>query len=207
MAKSQSPPARSQESARQQELSRNAPVFTCRHRALKAAVWKNETETGPMYNTTLTRSYKETVNSGASPAASHTMTCSSSRSSSALVTASSLASWESRVTKRGNRAFVRSLHQPHRAGFFTMSERRICVSAPTSPMHRAYAELCYSRVSRLRNGVQFPSPTIEPQLNFDLAASCPNLSARQHLRIGRSVQMFQPNAPKFFELGRQADGI
>ena len=59
MAKSQSPPARPQESARQPELSRNAPVFTCRHRALKAAVWKNETETGPMYNTTLTRSYKD----------------------------------------------------------------------------------------------------------------------------------------------------
>jgi hypothetical protein len=34
-------------------------VFTTRHRALKAAVWRNETETGPMYNTTLSRSYKD----------------------------------------------------------------------------------------------------------------------------------------------------
>ena len=35
------------------------PVFTCRHRALKAAVWQNETENGIMYNTTLSRSYKD----------------------------------------------------------------------------------------------------------------------------------------------------
>jgi hypothetical protein len=35
------------------------PVFTVRHRALKAAVWKNETENGPMFNTTLSRSYKD----------------------------------------------------------------------------------------------------------------------------------------------------
>lgn len=35
------------------------PVFTARHRALKAAVWRNETETGPMFNTTVSRSYKK----------------------------------------------------------------------------------------------------------------------------------------------------
>jgi hypothetical protein len=37
-------------------------VFTTRHRALKAAVWRNETETGPMFNTTVTRSYKDGEN-------------------------------------------------------------------------------------------------------------------------------------------------
>jgi hypothetical protein len=37
----------------------NQPVQTLRHRSLKAAVWKNETRTGPMYNVTLVRSYKE----------------------------------------------------------------------------------------------------------------------------------------------------
>jgi hypothetical protein len=41
------------------EPQRNAPVFTCRHRALKAAVWKNESESGKFFNVTLTRSYKE----------------------------------------------------------------------------------------------------------------------------------------------------
>jgi hypothetical protein len=36
------------------------PVFTCRHRALKAAVWRNELEDGGvMFNTTLSRSYKD----------------------------------------------------------------------------------------------------------------------------------------------------
>ena len=41
------------------ETSRNAPVFTTRHRNLKAAVWRNEIETGTMFNTTVTRSYKD----------------------------------------------------------------------------------------------------------------------------------------------------
>jgi hypothetical protein len=37
----------------------NVPVFGVRHRALKAAVWKNDTENGPMFNTTVARSYKD----------------------------------------------------------------------------------------------------------------------------------------------------
>lgn len=49
---SQRPPAPS-------EPQRNAPVFTCRHRALKAAVWKNDSESGSFYNVTLSRSYKD----------------------------------------------------------------------------------------------------------------------------------------------------
>jgi hypothetical protein len=58
MAKSASPQSRSQP-AQQPERSGNPPVFTVRHRALKAVVWRNETENGPMFNTTLTRSYKD----------------------------------------------------------------------------------------------------------------------------------------------------
>ena len=37
----------------------NGPVFSVRHRALKAAVWRNETASGPFFNTTVTRSYKD----------------------------------------------------------------------------------------------------------------------------------------------------
>jgi hypothetical protein len=59
MAKSAPPSSRSDSADRQPERSGNAPVFTIRHRALKAAVWKNETENGPMFNTTLSRSYKD----------------------------------------------------------------------------------------------------------------------------------------------------
>lgn len=58
MAKTASSTSRSQP-AESSERSGNAPVFTTRHRALKAAVWRNETENGPMYNTTLSRSYKD----------------------------------------------------------------------------------------------------------------------------------------------------
>ena len=58
MAKSATAPSRT-EPASQPERSGNVPVFTCRHRALKAAVWRNETETGPMFNTTVSRSYKD----------------------------------------------------------------------------------------------------------------------------------------------------
>jgi hypothetical protein len=35
------------------------PVFTTRHRALKAAVWLNESDNGPFYNVTVSRSYKD----------------------------------------------------------------------------------------------------------------------------------------------------
>ena len=41
------------------EPNGNQPVHTIRHRSLKASVWRNETRTGPMYNVTLVRSYKE----------------------------------------------------------------------------------------------------------------------------------------------------
>jgi hypothetical protein len=37
----------------------NQPVQTLRHRRLKAAVWRNDTKNGPMYNVTLVRSYQE----------------------------------------------------------------------------------------------------------------------------------------------------
>ena len=51
--------SRPQEAPKAPERSSNMPVFTCRHRALKAAVWKNDTENGPMFNTTVTRSYRD----------------------------------------------------------------------------------------------------------------------------------------------------
>lgn len=62
MAKSTSTPSsRSQPVQAQPERSGNVPpVFTTRHRGLKAAVWRNETaENGPMYNTTVSRTYKD----------------------------------------------------------------------------------------------------------------------------------------------------
>jgi hypothetical protein len=58
MAKSASTVSRTEQAAKP-ESQRNGPVFNCRHRALRAAVWRNETETGPMFNTTVTRSYKD----------------------------------------------------------------------------------------------------------------------------------------------------
>ncbi len=52
-------PSRPQDAAKQPERSANASVFSVRHRALKAAVWRNELENGPMFNTTVSRSYKD----------------------------------------------------------------------------------------------------------------------------------------------------
>jgi hypothetical protein len=43
----------------ERSTSSTGPVFSCRHRALKAAVWKNDSESGPFYNVTLTRSWKD----------------------------------------------------------------------------------------------------------------------------------------------------
>lgn len=37
----------------------NLPVHSIRHRRLKAAIWRNTTANGPMYNVTLTRSYRD----------------------------------------------------------------------------------------------------------------------------------------------------
>ena len=58
MAKSAASSSQSASTEKQTERG-NGPVFSCRHRALKAAVWRNETETGPMFNTTVSRSYKD----------------------------------------------------------------------------------------------------------------------------------------------------
>ena len=37
----------------------NKPVHTVRHRSIKATIWKNETSNGPMYNVTISRSYRD----------------------------------------------------------------------------------------------------------------------------------------------------
>jgi hypothetical protein len=46
-------------SKQQQEPGTNKPVHAVRHRNLKASIWVNQTEKGPMYNVTVTRSYRE----------------------------------------------------------------------------------------------------------------------------------------------------
>jgi len=54
------PPSRSAPATKSPERSGNLPVFTTRHRALKAAVWRNESaENGPFFNVTVSRSYKD----------------------------------------------------------------------------------------------------------------------------------------------------
>jgi hypothetical protein len=37
----------------------NQPVHTVRHRNIKGAIWRNDTAKGPMYNVTVTRSYRD----------------------------------------------------------------------------------------------------------------------------------------------------
>lgn len=37
----------------------NQPVHVVRHRSIKATIWRNQTEKGPMYNVTVTRSYRD----------------------------------------------------------------------------------------------------------------------------------------------------
>jgi hypothetical protein len=37
----------------------NRPVHTLRHRSIKAAVWRNQTEKGPMFNVTVVRSFRD----------------------------------------------------------------------------------------------------------------------------------------------------
>jgi hypothetical protein len=59
VAKSTQTVSQTQERPKVAEPEGKGPVFTCRHRALKAAVWKNETANGAMFNTTVTRSYKD----------------------------------------------------------------------------------------------------------------------------------------------------
>jgi hypothetical protein len=46
-------------SKQQQEATANKPVHAVRHRNLKASIWVNQTEKGPMYNVTVTRAYRE----------------------------------------------------------------------------------------------------------------------------------------------------
>lgn len=40
-------------------VNENQPVHTVRHRSLKASIWRNETDKGPMYNVMIIRSYRE----------------------------------------------------------------------------------------------------------------------------------------------------
>ncbi len=58
MAKTKVAPPRA-DTAAPTEAAGNVPVFTARHRRLKAAVWRNDLENGPMFNTTVVRSYKD----------------------------------------------------------------------------------------------------------------------------------------------------
>jgi len=37
----------------------NKPVHTCRHRNIKATIWKNDTSNGTMYNVNVVRSYHD----------------------------------------------------------------------------------------------------------------------------------------------------
>jgi len=43
----------------QADAGGNRPVHTLRHRRLKATIWRNETEKGPMFNVTVVRSYRD----------------------------------------------------------------------------------------------------------------------------------------------------
>ena len=45
--------------SKQLALDGNHPVHTVRHRSLKASIWRNETEKGPMYKVSVVRSYRE----------------------------------------------------------------------------------------------------------------------------------------------------
>jgi len=54
------PPASAAASAKPvEEPSSNLPIHTVRHRNIKAAIWRNQTEKGDMYNVTVSRSYRE----------------------------------------------------------------------------------------------------------------------------------------------------
>ena len=61
MAKS-TPPPTTAPAAREANASANLPVHTVRHRNIKATIWKNQTDRGPMYNVTVSRSYREGEN-------------------------------------------------------------------------------------------------------------------------------------------------
>jgi hypothetical protein len=59
MAKSTATPASDTRRSTDRTPAPAGPAFSCRHRALKAAVWKNSSENGDFYNVTVTRSYKD----------------------------------------------------------------------------------------------------------------------------------------------------
>ena len=42
-----------------QQATANKPVHVCRHRNLKASIWRNDTGRGTIYNVTITRSYRQ----------------------------------------------------------------------------------------------------------------------------------------------------
>src|SRR5688572_24684386 len=46
-------------SAPTSEQSANKPVHTIRHRNIRAAIWKNQSANGPMYNVSVARSYQD----------------------------------------------------------------------------------------------------------------------------------------------------
>jgi hypothetical protein len=52
MAKSPKPPL-------DRKAGNKRPVHTLRHRRLKAVIWRNETERGPMFNVVIVRSYRD----------------------------------------------------------------------------------------------------------------------------------------------------
>jgi hypothetical protein len=41
------------------KTSDNRPVHEIRHRNIRAAIWRNDTAKGPMYNVTVSRSYRD----------------------------------------------------------------------------------------------------------------------------------------------------
>ena len=45
--------------SRQTATTVNQPVHTARHRNIKATIWRNQTDKGPMYNVTVTRAYRD----------------------------------------------------------------------------------------------------------------------------------------------------
>ena len=45
--------------SKQTATTANQPVHTARHRNIKATIWRNQTEKGPMYNVTVTRAYRD----------------------------------------------------------------------------------------------------------------------------------------------------
>jgi hypothetical protein len=52
-------PKQNTSSASTSEGCANKPIHTVRHRNVKAAIWKNQTTNGTMYNVTIARSYQD----------------------------------------------------------------------------------------------------------------------------------------------------